>query len=119
MVSHGESWRGSCAARDVTDLAIGSSDWLGGALRKNANIRLSWFAIVIQWRHKTITKGTQYITDTKAQKYRGPLLLAYIAIARVKTATIHHAVKITCAQLRLPEPVPALMLHAMMLAYHM
>jgi len=29
MVSHGESWRDSCAARDVTDLAIGSSDWLG------------------------------------------------------------------------------------------
>jgi len=32
MVSHGESWRGSCAARDVTDLAIGSSDWLGSGL---------------------------------------------------------------------------------------
>jgi len=35
MVSHGESWRGSCAARDVTDLAIGSSDWL--ALSDHAN----------------------------------------------------------------------------------
>jgi len=29
MVSHGESWRDTCAARGVTDLAIGSSDWLG------------------------------------------------------------------------------------------
>jgi len=30
MVSHGESGRDSRPARGVTDLAIGSSDWLGG-----------------------------------------------------------------------------------------
>ena len=29
MVSHGEIGRDSCPARGVTDLAIGSSDWLG------------------------------------------------------------------------------------------
>ena len=29
MVSHGERWRAACAAGCVTDLAIGSSDWLG------------------------------------------------------------------------------------------
>jgi len=29
MVSHGESGRDSCPARGVTDLSIGSSDWLG------------------------------------------------------------------------------------------
>jgi len=29
MVSHGEIWHNSCAARGMTDLAIGSSDWLG------------------------------------------------------------------------------------------
>ena len=29
MVSHGGSGRDSCPARGVTDLAIGSSDWLG------------------------------------------------------------------------------------------
>ena len=31
MVSHGENRRASCPARGVTDLAVGSSDWLGWA----------------------------------------------------------------------------------------
>src|SRR3569833_3081438 len=36
MVSHGEIWRGSCLARGVTHLAIGSSDWLGQSSDANA-----------------------------------------------------------------------------------